>query len=164
MALKTYRFASHKEMDTFLRGGISAGAKIKLAVSPGPGAPNSATKLAVQGLHNKTLVFTTPAKTVTFADASGAGLSLKEILAQINTGLGAGYTARFDDSLLIIEDDDASGPVVLTGATSTAASVFGFPPVTVSGVVYAPPDGVAPRLLMHAPDNKMDGIIATVEE
>lgn len=164
MALKTLRFEDYRMMDVFLRGGIVGGAQLPLSTAQGPGAPNSATKLAVFGLHGKTLKFTTPAVTVTFADASGVGLSPKEILAQINTALGVNYVARFSAERLFIEDKDASGPVVLDGATSTARQVFGFPPATVTGVVYAAPDGTAPRLIAYAPDNKMDGLVATVEE
>lgn len=168
MPLKTYKLENHRFMNIFLRGGIIGGGKLKLSTAPGPGAPTgSNTKLAVLGLHTKTLVFTTPAVTVAFSDPSGNGLSPKEILSQINTALGVNYVARFMDDRLVIEDKDASGTLVLNCQTSTAARAFGFPTgtgVTVTGKVFNAPDGVAPRLVNFTPDSSMDGIIVLTEE
>lgn len=76
MPLKVNNFAKYSDMELFLRGGIKTGPVPPL------------TKGRALGLHGLTLVFIQPAaKTVTFSDATGEGLSLLDILQQINLGL-----------------------------------------------------------------------------
>jgi len=152
-ALKTRIVPSVQLLDLMLRGGISAGSQLK--------AP-------VFGLHGLKLTFTTPAVVVTFADASGAGLSLQQIVTQIKTASVA-LAPRFVDGALFLEAVTPVGIVLNTQeASSTAARVFGFATTsgasTLSGVLYAPPDGIAPRLVNISPSGSADSIIVVTEE
>ena len=132
MSHKFYKFGTIDEVEHFLNGGIrGSGSKLDGKV--------------VYGLHNLTLVFNTPAGTVTFSDASNAGLSLVDIKTQIETDVAA-LKVKFRDGHLWIIDDDVSGPVVLD-ATGTANTKFGFSDTTDSaGVVYATFGGTAPAV------------------
>lgn len=152
-ALKTRIIPNVQILDLVLRGGISAGSQVA--------AP-------IFGLHGLKLIFTAPVGTVTFSDPTGAGLSLKDVIAQIKIAIAA-LAPRFMDGRLFIE---AATPVVITLNTqesqSTAARVFGFATTlgasTLSGKLYAAPDGSAPRLVNISPSSQMDGIILVTEE
>lgn len=149
-ALKTRTIDNADMLDIFLRGGVVAG-DIK--------------KYPVYGLHGKTLVFTSPsATTVTFADATGAGLTLKDIVSQINAGI-ANVTARLVNGRLCIVHTTAASAIAITAATSTAGPLIGLSSsVNVAGTLYAAPSGVAPRLIDFKPSGRLDGLIVITEE
>lgn len=152
-ALKTRIVPNVQLLDLMLRGGISVGSQLK---SP------------IYGLHGLKLVFTAPIGTVTFSDPTGAGLTPQQVVAQIKTAIAA-LAPRFVDGCLFLE---AATPAVVTldtqEASSTAARVFGFATTvgasTFSGVLYAAPDGGAPRLINISPASQMDSIIVVTEE
>ena len=149
-ALKTRTLDNADMLDIFLRGGIVAG---DIKVYP------------VYGLHGKTLVFTSPtATTVTFADATGAGLTLKDIVSQINSGI-SNVTAKLVNGKLCIVHTAGTTKIAVTAATSTAAPILGMSSsVDSSGTVYAPPSGAAPRLIDFKPSGRLDGLIVITEE
>ena len=150
--IKILTFGDLRRVDFVLNGGISGGKKV---ISAGG---------KVVRLHGKTLIFTTPAGTVTFSDPGGAGLSMAEIIAAIvgAAGLG-GLNPSFIDGYLNIREATPSAGVVLAG-TGTANAAFGFGKSTVTGTVYNPYDGAAPRLLMGPfARAQMDGYYAVVE-
>lgn len=152
-ALKTRIVSTVQLLDLMLRGGISAGSQVKPPI---------------YGLHGLKLVFTSPVGTVTFSDPTGAGLTFQQVIAQIKAAIAA-LAPRFVDGRLFLE---ATTPVAITLNTqetsSTAARVFGFATTTgastVSGVLYAAPDGSAPRLVNISPASQMDSIIVVTEE
>lgn len=153
-ALKTRIVPTVQDLDLMLRGGIKAGSQLKPPI--------------VLGLHGLKLVFTAPAGTVTFADATGAGLSFKDILSQMTTAI-ATLRPRFVDGRLFIETATPSAVILNTQeAQSTAARVFGFATTsgasTLAGTLYAAPDGSAPRLVNISPASQMDSIIVVTEE
>ncbi len=152
-ALKTRIVQNVQLLDLMLRGGLTAGSQIK---SP------------IYGLHGKKLVFTAPAATVTFADASGAGLTHAQVVTQIKAAI-ATMAPRFVDGQLMLEMVTPSAITLNTQESqSTAARVFGFATTTgastLSGTLYAPPDGTAPRLVSVGPSGQMDSIILVTEE
>jgi len=155
---KTLHAGSLRELEHALNGGIIGGKQ----VVDGYGL--------VHGLHGKTLIFTTPLGTTTFDDPTGAGLTYQQIDDQIKaTGDPgpfplAGLLAKVvDRSLWIVELVPTNG-IVMTGA-GTANPIFGFGSATVTGVVYAAPDGSAPKLLSDNAHGKptADGYYILVE-
>lgn len=152
-ALKTRLVANVKLMNLLLRAGLAAGSQVKTPI---------------YDLHGKKLTFTAPAATVTFSDPTAAGLQYKDIVAQIKAAI-ATMNPLFIDGQLFLE---MVTPAVITLNTqesqSTAARTFGFATTsgasTLSSVLYAPPDGAAPRLVTFAPGNQMDGIVVVTEE
>lgn len=136
-ATRLRKFGSMEEAELFLRGSVASG-PIKTA------APSDTT---VYGLNGLTLIFTNPSHTVTFSDTSMAGLSLSAIVAQITAVLGGSANVKIStDRRIIITETSPTTGVVLSN-TSTALAKLGFDPAGVSGKVYAPPSGVAPRWL-----------------
>ena len=152
-ALKTRIVQNVQLLDLMLRGGFAAGSQVK--------AP-------IYGLHGLKLVFTAPAVTVTFSDPTGAGLTHQQVVAQIKAAAAA-LAPRFVDGQLMLE---AVTPTALTLNTqetqSTAARAFGIATTTgastLSGTLYAAPDGSAPRLVNISPSSQMDSIILVTEE
>lgn len=152
-ALKTRIVANVQRLDLMLRGGIAAGSQVK--------AP-------IYGLHGLKLVFTAPVGTVTFSDPTGAGLTIKDVISQIKAAIAA-LAPKFVDGRLFLE---AATPAVITLNTqetqSTAARIFGFATTsgasTMSGTLYAAPDGSVPRLVNISPSSQMDSIIVVTEE
>jgi hypothetical protein len=157
MPLKVNNFATYADMELFLRGGIKSG--------PSP----STLKGKVFGLHGLTLVFASPvAETVTFADATGVGLDLKAVLAQIIAGT-TGVIPRFKDGALeLVETIPASG-MSLNLQTSTALTAFGWSGEqavgsTHTGIVYNATDGAAPRYLDWTGTADAAGYLVLTEE
>ena len=147
-ALYARKFGTLEEVNTFLRGGLKGGAQLNPTVF---------------GLHGKTLVFNAPSGTITFADATGAGLTLDAIAAQIKAGL-ATLAVRFDNRHIVLEYA-TPGTAVNLDMTGTANGIFGFDAAADTvGKVFAPYTGTAPRLLSLAPWGQMDGVVATTEE
>jgi hypothetical protein len=157
MPLKVHAFAKHSDMDLHLRGGIKVG------------PPPTRIRNLVFGLHNLTLVFIQPAAlTVTFSDASNAGLSLTAILAAIKAAVAA-LDPKFKDGCLELVEATPTNGVSLNLQTSTALTVFGWsgeqdPGSTHTNVVYNPPDGAAPRYLDWTGTNQGEGYLLLTEE
>jgi len=149
--LKILQFSALQEAEHVINGGIIGGRE--LVVIEGK----------VYGLDGKTLIFTTPAGTVTFSDKVGAGHTLAEVIAEIKA-VHAGLQPKFvKKSLWVIETTPTNG-VVITGA-GTANPVFGFGAVTVTGTVYDVPGGTPPRLISDNFHGKatVDGYYILVE-
>jgi hypothetical protein len=145
--LKILRFGDTDSAENALNGGISGGKPVSGKV---------------MGLHGKTLVFNTPAGTVTFSDSSGEGLSVKDISDQV-VAVQATLLVQFYNGYMRIREITPSGGVNLD-ATGTANSAFGFSSTgDTVGTVYGPPDGTAPRLIDFEGSSRMDGFVAVVE-
>lgn len=153
--LKLHRVGSQAQVNILLQGGIMGGVQLR----PQP----SQNKTVIFGLHGLTLVFTTPIGTVTFSDPTGAGLTLEDILLQIRTTIATLQPTFVDQRLVVLEATPTNG-VALNGAISTAAALFGFPPVSVAGTKYAPEDGTAPRFLWFESNAQMDSLYVITEE
>jgi hypothetical protein len=152
-ALKARKFIDLTEVNNFLRGGVIGGKDLKSG--------------GVFGLGGKTLVFTSPSATVTFATAHNSSqevLTLKDILAQINAvGALTGY-AKSGEGHIFLEDPAGSTKVVLSN-TGTANALLGFDPDGVSGIVFAAPGGTPPALISVDPLSLSGGgyVVTTVE-
>jgi hypothetical protein len=145
--LKILRFGDTDAAEHTLNGGIVSGKQMS-------------GKLL--GLHGLTLIFGTPAGTVTFNDPTGEGLSVGDIKDQI-VAVHATLTVQFYEGSLRIRDTDVSSAVVLD-KDGTANAYFGFSKAKdISGTVYNPPDGAAPRLIDFSSSPRMDGFVAVVE-
>lgn len=123
MPLLVRKFAELSTVNNLLRGGIRGGRIIKQGV---------------YGLDGETLVFTSPAVTVTFATTLPGEqqvLSRKEILDQINAVVGLVGWAKFVDNQLVIVDPAGAVAVVLSSGTALAA--FGFASTPASGSLQA---------------------------
>ncbi len=157
MALTTRTFPNVFDMNIFLRGGIKVG------------PPPERIKNKVFGLHGLTLVFAQPsASTVTFSDASDAGLDLKAILAQIKAAVAA-LEPKFKDGTLVLVEVTPTNGVSLNLETSTALTKFGWTGAQVSSsthtnVPYNPPDGVAPRFIDFSTTPTVDGYALITED
>jgi len=151
-ALYTRKFGKLEDMQLFLQGGIRGGKKVVQLDGK------------VFGLHGKTLVFNTPTGTVTFADATNAGLTYKQIVDEIAADVTT-VVGRFDgDGRLTILDADLSGPIDLD-VTGTANKALGFSTVNDTvGTLYAAPDGSAPRLVTMGGNSQGDGYHVVTEE
>lgn len=156
MALRIREFQNAHDLELFLRGGIRGGKKI---------VDRSGL---VQNLHGKTLVFNTPAGTVTFDESAGAagiggGLTYKEVVAQIRA-VHSGLEASFRDGVLnLVETTPTSG--VNLDATGTANTYFGFSNATDNAAsVVDVKGGTAPTLESLAPKANNDGYVAVIDE
>ena len=137
-ALRLRKFGSFEDLELFLRGGIQSGS----VPNAGPTSPLG----VVYELNTKTLIFTTPATTVTFADTTNAGLSLRQIIDQINangTFTATCVAKAVKGRIQIVQKTPAAG-IVMTGGTACAQLGF---PASESGTFYNPPSGAAPRML-----------------
>lgn len=138
-ALKVRKFGSHNEVEFFLRGGLRSGA----LPSSGPVVDET-----IYGLNGKTLVFTTPAATVTFSVTGGdqAGLSLKDVIAQIQAALGGSYVVGVQNRSLIVTA--VTPGVIVLSKNGTANPILGFDTTTdTTTKKYAAPTDAAPRLI-----------------
>lgn len=146
MALRVRKVAELDEVNTFLRGGIVGGKDIR------PG---------IYGLHGLTLIFTSPAATVTFATTPAGSqekLTARQILDQINAvGALSGYARTDGSGKLTIESPTGATAVVL-GAAGTANAFFGFnTDGATTGIVFAVPGGNAPALVALSMDAQGSG-------
>ena len=133
--LNTRRLGSPEEMDVFLKGGISGALKLQPLH---------------YGFDGLTLVFTTPSKTVTFADASGGGLSPKEVLRQMGIALNS--------QAVTTEGSSALSGITMASETLT---LFLDGSATETEVVFATESGEAPILaVLNAALNPV-GVTAT---
>jgi hypothetical protein len=83
--------------------------------------------------------------------AAGGGQAKLTMAVETQAGAVA-VLARFQDERFV------------HGASSTAGAKFGFGDATVLGIVYAAPDGSAPRFIAATPSGQGDGLIVTTEE
>jgi len=133
--IQVRKIGSIFELNLFLNGGLLSSRKIG--------------NLALYGLHGKTLEFTSPAGTVTFATPGSSlqeGLTLKEIVTQINA-IHSGYARMYKEALVL----SGPSPVVLD-ASSTALELLGFDKAGMTGVAYGKPGDAAPALISVAAD------------
>jgi hypothetical protein len=131
MALRIKKMAELEEVNTFLRGGHIGGKSLKGGL---------------YGLDGKTLVFTTPVGTVTFATPNNSqqeSLSLRDIMDQINA-VHTGMAHTGQGGKLFLEMPTPAG-IVATSASS-ALALLGFDKAGLSGTVYNPPAGATPAL------------------
>jgi len=149
--LKILQFDTLQAVEHGINGGVIGG-----AIVVGPDGK-------ILGLDGKTLIFTTPAGTVTFSDKSGQGHTPAEVIAEIKAVHATLQPKFIKRQLWIIETTPTSG-IVITGA-GTANPIFGFGNVTVTGIVYNPPDGAAPRVISDNAHGKAtaDGYYIIVE-
>lgn len=137
--LRLRKFGSHEELDFFLRGGLTSG--------PLPSSGSSSNPV-VYGLNGKTLIFNTPAVTVTFTVTGGAqaGIDLKGIADQIKTALGGNYAVTYYQRMLRIVAT-AGGSIVLS-KNGTSNTILGLPTDTdTTTTKYNAPSGAAPRYI-----------------
>lgn len=137
----TNKFREIAEVNLFLVGGIRGGIPIDgFAQNIASGNGTAVAPVLV----GKTLIFTTPAKTVTFAAGADPGgrLTAKEIVAQI-LAVGGLAVTLFEGRLFISEASPSTGTVLSN--TGTANALLGFDTaVASSGKVYGTPFGGAP--------------------
>lgn len=147
MSFKTVNFTSTQLMDLFLNGGAIGGKKIVSATDKG----------RILGLDGLTLII--GAETVTFVDAAGTGLTLAAIKTQIEAGT-TGVTVSFYDGYLVL----SAATALTVVSTGTANPVFGFSSsANTVGVLYNPPDGLAPRVLFIGASPAGDSYAVTLE-
>ena len=156
MALRIREFADLFAAEFYLRGGIRGGQQVVNASG------------LVQNLHGKTLIFNTPAGTVTFDESAGAaglggGLTLQEITAQIQA-VHAGLQVSLRDRVLnIIEATPTNG--VDLDKDGTANKLFGFSKATDNvGKVISAPGGTAPVLVGIWGKTNNDGYMVIIDE
>lgn len=146
-------YVENDRINHFLRGGVVGGKDL----SDG-----------VYGLDGLTLVFTSPAATVTFStpgSSSQEKLTLPEIISQIATVLGGGFlVSQLRGRLAIVEAAPSAG--VALGTTGTGHQLLGFPNDTaVVGTVYGPPNEASPPLLVSIqPSTNSNTSLITVAE
>jgi len=137
MALIVYKLHP-QQLQHFLRGAL-LGTKVE---------GQRGLELSFEGLFNKTLIFTDPLVTVTFAlPASGLDVyPFQEIKAQIETQEPLLLVTKLWGQLVLTRK------IVTTGVNlnnlGTANSILGFSTTAPTiGKVYDPPGGAAPRLI-----------------
>lgn len=152
MALLIRQLDSIEDINVFLRGGIQG--RVKLGKD-------------LFDLNGKTLIFTGPAVTVTFATTPAAAqvpLSVSAMLGQLNTQLTGNYVARIVRGRLVVVDSTGALATVLAN-TGTANAALGFvTDVATTGVVYAPASGAAPRLISIDPLATSAAYLITTDE
>jgi hypothetical protein len=153
MAALVFRKLSTYDAQLLLRGGLQGGPLAEAAPVVSP--------TIIYGLHNKTLIFTTPGVTVTFSDATGAGLNISQVVAQIQAALTAAYVVRATARSIQIEAA-TPGVIVMLG-TGTANPQLGFGDITQTTIKYNAPSGAAPRLIQVVPVDGSTLLIVTEE-
>jgi len=136
--LKVRKFANIDDLNGFVAGILFGGNVLT-------------DKARLQGglfLHGKTLIFSAPAVTVTFA-ATPAGtqvpIQVADVISQINsqaTGVTAGLTRNGRLTLKLT----AGGTVTLAG-NGTANADLGFGNVAASGIAVSAPGGSTPTFV-----------------
>jgi len=152
MALIVYKLHP-QQLQHFLQGAL-LGAKVE---------GQRGLELSFEGLFNKTLIFTDPLVTITFAlPASGLDVyPFQEIKTQIETQAPLLFVTKLWGQLVL------NRKVVTTGVNlnnlGTANSILGFGTTAPTiGTVYASPSGVAPRLITT--EQLWDGMLQVVVE
>ncbi len=133
MSIEAHIFPEPSDFRHFLNGGISGG---KLRPQNG----------LIFGLHSLTLVFNTPAGTVTFDDPTGRGITLKDISEEIESDVATVRAFWKDQRLHLIEATPSTG--LNLDLTGTANNALGFTKAVDSvGKVFAAPGAAAPALI-----------------
>lgn len=152
MPLNYRKFSSVDDATLFLKGHIIGGVDL------------SRTPSALY-LHGKTLVFNTPAGTVTFAASPTAAqvpLTMAEVKEQIEADV-AGVTVRFNKGRL--EVWTTTPGAISLDATGTANAMFGFDAAADTvGAVYGVPGGAAPALVSIVPDTGSNSYLVVVND
>lgn len=147
-ALKIRKFRNIETANLLLNGAIEGG-----AVGGG-----------VDQLVGKAITFTSPAGTKTFTQGTQyqGRLSFAEIKSQLEAAIATLRVLQLDGK--IVFKHATPGTVVSLGAVNEAARVLlGLPNnEAISGTVYAPPSGAAPRTLQFEPQG--DTIYVLTEE
>jgi hypothetical protein len=115
-------------------------------------------------LHNLTLVFTTPAATVTFAASPAATqvpLTLAQIKAQIEAQ-AAGVLVSWVNGYLELRASPA-GTLVL-GAGGTSKPLFGLPAAATTVTPLNPPGGAAPTFISVGPEGSQSNYLLTYND
>lgn len=142
MALSLKKMGGLEDVNVFMRGGHVGGKDLRRGVF---------------GLHGKTLIFTTPAGTVTFATPNASlqeALTATQIVAQINA-VHAGMAKTDQKGRLVLEKDPPVG--IAATALSTALPLLGFGDSALAGTVYNPP-GTPPSVESITPAHTTDGV------
>jgi hypothetical protein len=147
MTIKFIETGSLTQLEHILNGGVTGGAKLPLSGGK------------VLGLHGLTLIL--GGGTTTFSDATGAGLSLKEVKTAIEAG-AAGTKVLISDGTLSLVKSTPTTPITVV-KTGTANSIFGFSSsADTVGTVYAT-NTTPPRLIAVTHGPRADSYFATVE-
>ena len=153
MALATRKFATLTEVNTHLAGRLVGGVDLT----------------HTQGslyLHGKTLVFNTPAATITFVATPASGqvaLTLKEVKDQILAQSTSTITATYNRGRLEVR---ATTPGVINlDLTGTANALLGFSQSEDSvGTPVNAPGGANPVFIALVPDTASNGYVLVVGE
>ena len=155
MAIETYEFGTMNQLRFFLLGGIRGGK---------PVTPQN-TKGVLLGLNGLTLIFSSPNGTVTFSDPTGAGLTLDNVITQINavhalSGIGVNWV---DQCMGLFLSDKSAG--VTLSKSGTANTYFGFSTDknTVGTLINGPKANTLPMLIWSNSKAPLDGYYIHVE-
>ena len=114
--IKTRKFGTLEELEIFLQGGVIGGVDLfKRSTAPGG--------QGLWGLVGATIVFTTPAATVTFTGTET--LSVQDVISQIGTQTTSAVQPRLYRGRLVLIEASPSAGLVATSA-STALPLLGF--------------------------------------
>lgn len=153
MALNLRKLASIDEITVLLKGHILGGVNV-------PGTHSA------RYLHGKTLVFNTPADTVTFVATPASAqvpLSLQEILDQITTQ-AAGVSAQFNRLGQLELFVTTPGPINLD-LTGTANAMLGFDTaVDTAAAPFDVPGGTPPALVQVVSDHGSNSFLVITDE
>lgn len=179
MAQRVYKFTDIFQVQTFLNGGIIAGA---LKGAQNGGSP-AGIGSGIYGLVGATLKFTSPsAVTVTFVASDGAGgsadpalpvdqrnpnpqvLTFKDIKAQIEAAIATVRVTSYEGRLVLTEVTPTSG--VALDNTGTANALLGLDNAgSTTGKVYAPPPSATPPCWTWAySDGSNSHVVYTLED
>lgn len=139
MPLVTRKFGNYKALNAFYLGKIRGGADL--------------SKLAnALFLHGKTLIFTTPAGTVTFAASPAAAqnpMKLSDVKVEIEAQVATVKAEIVDYALQLWT---ATPGTIVLSKDGTANSFFGFDTaVDTTAKIVAVPGGAAPKFIALAP-------------
>lgn len=154
MALFIHKLGSTFEAELFMQGGVPAAKDLR-------GKPLF--------LHGLTLITTGAfVGTITFVSTPASvqvPISAQEVLSQIDTQSGSALKAGLtrEGHLYLIDAGVPTVAVSITG-TGTANPILGFPSATSAGKVYAPPSGVAPRVLSVSPSSLDANVLILLTE
>ena len=149
--LYIYERDTLKDVEFLLQGGVTGG---RVTVNQRGTTP---------GLSGTTLIFLSPAVTVTFSDTSGVGLNPQDIVNQI-VAVNSTIVPFWRGGCLNLLLTPAAASNVAVSHAGTANPIFGFSSATDNvGVFYAGPTGLIPRLVPVDPKARLDGYYVVVE-
>ena len=144
--------------------GTEAGAVAILAILNAALNPLGVTATAGGGTPGGVVLTTDDAGPTKSIQVTATGGGQTKLTMAVETQAGAAViAARFQEGRLVLVELSPASGVGIDGA-STAAAFLGFGNRTVTGVVYAAPDGSAPRLIESNPRAQQDGVYVITEE